>query len=441
MRKRKGRGGNESRDPRGNLDAHEAYRKKFGLATKRCTGFLHHDSDAVPVEHFRQAKNNSSTFLQSRCDVCNRLYFAILQKPKIRILAIVIWADSTSAIDWRQSCPILLAPGIEAALADWRSGNCGVDSCEYSYPHGSLRRANATLTDAWRDLDKGPKVATIIDDKTGAEYPAPEFMKAMQQWGGQNGPLSFIAIPKVFEWWQTLFANDTVHDSEEESAVKNGKMEAPPPEYSIFDTFWGSGNLKSTVQGHSIPAFNQVKKSARESASASGVSGRPYIFLCEGNHLEVRRMSREYHRDGVTLGHHPAPVRWLGKDDTCNVIGQDKATNIRDRDSLAHLHAQALRDPERAGTFVSWQVRALVIRLGREGASLERFTSELAASVETYCDRLEEQLQRGALDSVVAELKKADPGRPSSDYEYRLQKLEQWLKSRPASRKRRQANS
>ncbi len=435
-RKRTGEGGNASKDPRGNLAAQEAYIEKFGRDTKRCTGFLHHDAGEISVYQFRQQKSNSNTFLQSRCDLCNRLYFSIIQKPAKKIAAISIWAEFSGDYDWRNDSPSTLVEGIEAVVEYWRRNPCAVEGCSYPHHHSSYRFAARCLTDSWRDRDKEQRISRVVDRRSGQEHPAPQFMHDLQSWAGAEGALwSQVDTKDIWRWWCSQFPEDTATCSAERSAVARGEMSLPVPDHPLDDFSWGSGNILETTQGHSVPGFNQVRAAVRELPVGSSVSGRVYGYLCEGDHLAMRAFSERCKAEGLSLGHSPAPLRWLGKDDPVNAEGQDLRRNSELGDSLSTLHEAAVRNPERAGEYVSWQIRALVVELGRRRSSCEEFTQRVQAEVEKYFDELQAAVTAGDYSRLMEDLRRADSGLPDVVYAYRIEKLELWLRNRPRSRR------
>lgn len=441
-RKRTGMGGNSSRDPRSNLQAHADYQARHGRATKSCTGFLHHDGPEVPIDHFRQQKGNKSSGLQSRCDLCNRLYFSIIQKPTKRIAAVAIWATVTKAYDWKHSCPSVLHDGINRCIDWWESHPCTLKGCSYTHHHGSYRDAARALTDAWCDRDKEPRSATVVDQKSKKSYPAPAFMSALQTWAGNGGTLwKHVDTEVVWEWWCSLFPEDTATCSAERSAVANGEMEGPPPEHPLSDFSWGAGNILDTTQGHSVPGFNQVRAAVRTLLVASNIGGRVYGYLCDGNHLAMRRFSEKCKADGMSLGHFPAPLRWLGKNDPANGQAQPLLENIGLNDSLSPLYHAVERDPSLAAKVVSRQIAPLVERLARERVGVNRFTIEVQSAVENYLDSLEAELDNGNNSRLLEELRAADPGQTAAVYQYRAEKVTRWIRSRPTSKRRRQRGS
>lgn len=435
--KRSGDGGNAAKDPRNNLVAQGKFKAAYGKSTKHCTGFLHHDGPEVPVENFRQQKTNSGSGLQSRCDLCNRHYFSGIQKPAIRIAAIVIWAEVTGEYDWRGTIPKSLVPGVEACLKYWEITACGAKKCSYKNPHSSYRRAANALTKSWTDLDKGPRVATIKDKKTGQDLPAPVFMQDVQTWAGIDGVLAKdVDKSVVWDWWCEIFDKDSATDSSERRAVAEGKLKGPIPEHPLTDFPWGSGNILETVQGHSAPGFNQVRSSARVLTKASSAASRVYGYLVEGDRLGMMKKSKEFKAQGLSLGHSPAPLRWLGKDDPINAQGQPLAENVLLSDSLIDLYNMAMNDLDSALECASWQIKPLLLDLSRKRVSFEAFTQQIQSSVEEYFDALLEALDAGDAEKLRIDLMRADPGKTKTVYEYRERKVAEWLAERPAAKKR-----
>lgn len=436
-KKRTGEGGNAAKDPRNNLVAQKDFAKKHGKTTKKCTGFLHHDAGEVPISSFRQQKTNSSAGLQSRCDLCNRLYFSIIQKPIKRIAGIVIWAEQSGEYDWRASAPKSLVPGIEQCLDKWLNTPCALAKCSYTYQHSSYREAAAVLTKAWRNLDKGPRVGKVKDQKSNKDLPAPIFMQDLQNWAGIGGTLSAdVDTSLVWDWWCELLDKDTAVDSSERRAVAQGAMKGPVPEHPLIDFFWGSGNMLETTQGHSAPGFNQVRSSSKVLARASSANSRVYGYLVEGDRLAMMEFSKKCKKAGLSLGHSPAPLRWLGKDDPVNGQGQPLNENVQLSDSLIDLYNLANTDLEAAKKCVSWQAIPTLERLVKSKASFEEFTQEWQSDVEKYFDELLDKADQGDMDALIAELKKADPGKTLTVYEYRSKKVYEWLSSRPAAKRR-----
>lgn len=435
--KRTGDGGNAAKDPRNNLVAQRDYKKKLGKSTKHCTGFLHHDGPEIPIENFRQAKNNSGTGLQSRCDLCNRHYFAVIQKPVKRIAAFVIWAETTGQYDWRATAPASLVPGIEKCLQYWFNTKCSASPCYYSFPHSSYRDAANALTKAWTDLDKGPRTSTITDDKTGKKLEAPVFMHDLQKWASTAGVLATdVDKNDVWDWWCDLFDKDTATDSAERRAVNEGKLKGPTPEHPLSDFPWGSGNILETTQGHSAPGFNQVRSSTRVLPKASTAASRVYGYLVEGDRLGMMQKSKEFKAKGLSLGHSPAPLRWLGKDDPINAQGQPLQENVLLSDSLIDLYNLAMSDVDKALKCVSWQIHDLIIDLVKKKVSFEEFTQKIQSGVEEYFDELLDEIEKGNPDRLNIDLIRADPGKTKAIYIYRHEKVSQWLADRPTAKRK-----
>ena len=434
--KREGKGGNASRDPRGNLKAQANFAAKAGKLTKKCTGFQHHDQPEIPIAQFRQQKSNSGTGLQSRCDQCNRLYFAINQKPIKRLAAIVIWAEYSGEFDWRAHTPGSLKNGLEKVLEFWINTTCKADNCKYDFAHSDYREAANVLTRAWRNLDKGKRDSTVLDEKTGELLPAPQFMHELQKFASSNGQLSKLVDTKaVWEWWQSKFNVDTATCSAEVSAVLAGDLDPPPPEHFLIDFAWGSGNIKTTIQGHTVPGFNQVNSSASFLPKGSQISGRAYGFLCEGDHLKMLKFSKECKKNGLSLGHSPAPLRWLGKNDPENGVAQPLDENVALRDSLIDLYSELQKDPESARKYLSWQIADTAKELGSKKVSFEEFTTIIQDKVEEYFDELHECLIKGDSERIRIDVVRADPGKTDDVYNYRVAKVSRWLESRPNAKK------
>jgi len=430
-KRRSGKGGNASRRPRGNAAAQQKYLARYGRNTKACTGILHFGGPEIPIVNFRQSNNNNSTFLQSRCDTCNRLYFAIQQKPIKRLAAFLIFAISDNDIGWRRYAPASLIPILESSETFYLSKGCGAENCGYSTYHSDYRATAAHLTKGFSGLERLPKDSTIIDDQTGLIHPAPLVLHDLQNWAGKGGGLWNNFPPsKIWEWWQNFYSLDTAFCSEEiNEEVRNPEFKKIA--HPLSDFSWGAGNIKDTIQGHSVPAFNQVQAAASVLPSSSNIGGRVYGYLCEGDHLAMARFSRECKAEGMSLGHSPAPLRWLGKNDVSNGRAEPLRDNIQKRDSLRELHKIALDHPKRAGDYVSWQIRDLVVELGERKVTAEEFQQKVEACVEEYFDGLAIEIGRGRLDRLVSHLKKADPGKTEVVYRYRCEKLADWLLQRP----------
>jgi hypothetical protein len=435
--KRTGGGGNAAKDPRNNLKAQEKFMALNKKSTKHCTGFLHHDGPDIPVTSFRQQKTNSATGLQSRCDICNRLYFSIIQKPIKRIAGIVIWAEQSGEYDWREKCPPNLISGIEACLNNWLTQGCSVPNCPYDYAHSSYRDAAKVLTSAWTDLDKGKRDGVVYDAASAKTYPAPKFMEDLQKWASSGGILSKeVNNSAVWDWWCDLFDKDTATDSAERQAVKDGKLVGPVPEHPLTDFFWGSGNILETSQGHSAPGFNQVRSSVKVIPKASTAASRVYGYLVEGDRLGMMAVSKKFKAQGLSLGHSPAPLRWLGKDDPINAQGQPLEENVLLSDSLIDLYKLTITNVDAALNCVSWQVRPLLVELSKKKVSFEAFTQQVQSAVEEYFDNLLEEIEAGNTDVLRIDLMRADPGKTKTAYDYRVKKVSAWLAERPAAKKR-----
>jgi len=430
-KKRTGKGGNASRSPRGNASAQQKYLERFGRNTKACTGILHYGGAEVSIANFRQANNNESTFLQSRCDTCNRLYFAIQQKPIKRLAAFLIYAISNDGVDWQDHAPSTLAPILSASEVFYLSKECGAEHCRYTRHHSDYRATASHLTKGFSGLERLKKDSTIVDDQTGITHPAPRVLHDLQKWAGKNGALwQEFPANTIWEWWQDFYSLDTAFCSEEENE------EARNPEFQkiahpLSDFAWGAGNIKDTIEGHSVPAFNQVRAAASVLPNSSNIGARVYGYLCEGDHLGMARFSRECKAKGMTLGHSPAPLRWLGKNDASNGRAEPLRDNIQKRDSLRELHRIAVDRPIKAGEYVSWQIRDLVVQLGELQVAAEEFQQRVEAGVEEYFDGLAVEVDRGDFQRLISHLKKADPGKTDVVYRYRCERLADWLVRRP----------
>jgi hypothetical protein len=431
--KRKGSGGNTSRDPRGNLTAQEGYFEKFGSELKNCSGVLHNDGTKVPITNFRQAKKSES-LLQGRCDLCNRLYFATLQKPKFRILPILIYSESSGLFDWKSSCPEVLVKHLEKALVHFQTTKCRNSNCPYAFQHGDLRKSMSVLTASLRGVERLPKEAYFVDDRSGLSYKVPKIIQALSAWAGKDGTLyDEVDTTDVWNWWASMYAQDKAKSSDEENEEKRDSSFIAPW-HDLDDFSWGAGNLKDTDLNHTVPAFNKVKSSKTVLLGKTSIGNRAYGFLCEGDHQAMATLGNKCKKEGKSLGHTPAPLRWFGKNDPSNGVPEDLSENIRKRDSLDDLHAIAIKNPEEAGSYVSWQIRDLVVHLGKSKASREKFTSHIQAGVEAYLDGLLESHQNGISSSIYDDLKKADPGQTQIMYDYRYRKLILFLESRPKNK-------
>ena len=434
-KKRIGGGGNAAIDPRNNPHAQKKYALKHGKKTKSCTGFIHFDGPEIPISNFRQQKGNQGTGLQSRCDLCNRLYFSIIQKPTKRIAAIVIWSEISSEYNWRIQAPAILKPGIEKCLNHWKTNPCSINNCLYEYQHSDYRQCASVLTASWTDMDKGNRNSIVTDYKTGETLEAPEFMAALQSWAGPEGILSKqVDNSQVWNWWCSIFPADTATDSAERRVFEANPALGATPKHPLTSFSWGAGNILNTDQGHSVPGFNQVKASARILKRASSAANRAYGYLVEGNRAEMMKFSKECKELGMSLGHSPAPLRWLGKDDPINGVAQPLKENVLLRDSLVDLHKIALHDPTEASKFVSWQIREVVIKLGVEKVNLQEFTQQVSSEVEKYLDSLLIDIEKNNSKILKSHLVKADPGKTKKIYTYREHKIKEWLYNRPNAR-------
>jgi hypothetical protein len=429
--KRNGRGGNASRNPRGNQKAQEMYIKKFGRSTKACTGLIHYGEPEVPVTHFRQSLNNKTTFLQSRCDTCNRLYFAVQQKPVKRLAAFVIFAISSPVKDWVSAAPTSLQNILRDVEVFYLKSSCAANVCKYTEHHADYRDTASYLTKKFSGLERKTKNSHITDDNTGLTYPAPQELHDLQNWVGKGGSLwQSYPTDVIWEWWQNFYSNDHAFCSEEENEEKLDKTFRKIP-HPLSDFPWGAGNIKDTVEGHSVPAFNQVRAAASILPSASNIGSRVYGFLVEGDHLGMARFSKVCKKRGLSLGHSPAPLRWLGKNDPINGREEPLAENIKKRDSLRELHSIAISKPQEACRFVSWQVRDLVVELGQSNVSLEEFQQRVESEVEKYFDGLAVEVENKNFTTLLEHLKRADPGKTDVVYKYRSEKVADWLVQRP----------
>jgi hypothetical protein len=435
-KKRSGRGGNASRDPLGNHKAQQKYLKKFGRSTKACTGLIHFGGPEVPIANFRQAKNNRATFLQSRCDLCNRLYFAAQQKPLKRLAAFIVFAVSSPIDGWKESIPDSLKEIVSKVEIFYLNNTCRVKKCSYKQHHADFRATAKYLTDQFSGIERLPKDATVTDENGEKKYKAPQAIHDLQALAGKNGYLwEKWETETIWRWWQNFFSDDHAYCSQEENEEKTNKSFHKIP-HPLSDFAWGSGNIKDTIEGHTVPAFNQVRAAASVLPSASNIGSRVYGFIVEGDHLGMMKFSRECKRKGLSLGHSPAPLRWLGKNDVINGRAEPLDENIQKRDSLSELHAIAIRDPEKASTYVSWQVRELVVELGNRQVSLESFQQSIEAGVEKYFDSLAIEVERGDFQTLISHLKIADPGKTDVVYQYRCDKIADWLVRRPGYRNR-----
>jgi hypothetical protein len=260
-------------------------------------------------------------------------------------------------------------------------------------------------------------------------------MHDLQRWAGIGGLLwDLVDIAEVWEWWCDLYPEDTATCSLERNAAANGEIEGSAPEHPLSDFPWGSGNILQTAQGHSVPGFNQVRAAVRVLPRSSNIGGRVYGYLAEGNHIEMAKFSARCKTQNMSLGHSPAPLRWLGKNDPINAKAQPLKENVALSDSLAPLHAIAEKRPSEARKYVSWQIASHVEDLGSRKVSFEHFTQSLQGRVEEYFDRLELSLVDGP-QTLLSDLERADPGQPASVYIYRAEKVARWLSSRPSSKR------
>jgi hypothetical protein len=183
-----------------------------------------------------------------------------------------------------------------------------------------------------------------------------------------------------------------------------------------------------------VPGFNQVKASARILKKPSSAADRPYSYLVEGNRKEMMKFSKECKELGMSLGHSPAPLRWLGKDDPINGVAQPLKENVLLRDSLVDLHKIALHNPTEASKFVSWQIREVVVKLGIKKVNLQEFTQQVSSEVEKYLDSLLVDIEKNNSKILKSHLVKADPGKTKKIYAYREHKIKEWLYNRPNAR-------
>lgn len=434
--KRSGSGGNASRNPQGNRSAQQRYVQKFGKSTKACTGLLHFDGGEVPIENFRQATQNKSTFLQSRCDTCNRLYFAVQQKPIKRVAAYVIYAISTNPDKWIKEVPNSLTATLNE-LRDYYLGlGCSLTECKYANYHGDYRKTASKLTELLKGKERAKKDSFIIDERTKLRHPAPQILHDLQVWAGRNGSLwNCYSGDTIWKWWQDFFCEDTAYCSEELNESKLDKTFLLV-EHPLSDFSWGAGNIKDSIQGHSVPAFNQVKSSASVLPSTSNVGSRVYGYLCEGDHLAMARFARECKEGNKSLGHSPAPLRWLGKNDPINGKPESLSENVQKRDSLRDLYEIAVGAPQKASSYVSWQIADLVVELGSSHVTYEFFQQAIESAVEEYFDGLAVELDHGDDSRLLNDLVIADPGKTEIVYKYRREKLAAWLPNRPSYRRK-----
>jgi len=430
--KRTGNGGNTSRNAQNNLVAHSEYIKKHKKDSKSCTGFIHHDGVEVDVRAFRQSTVNNQTGLQSRCDICNRLYFSILQKPKVRIVAIGIYARANNISKVIDSCPASIKPHLNKAIDHYFNSNCKARQCDYRDPHGDFRDSVEIFTRSVSGLEKGRRDSTVSDSKTGVTYAAPRFMHDMQDWGSSGGALyDLVDTSEVWKWWVSCYSLDFAYCSEERNEEKNNS-EFLAVAHPVGDFPWGSGNFLETTTGHTLPGFNKVRSSASILPNSSNIGERAYGYLCEGDHLAMARFSKECKKEGLSLGHTPAPLRWFGKNDPINAKKEPLDENVLKRDSLIELHQVSVSSPPEAGNYVSWQIRDKVIELGKRQVSFEQFTIEIQAAVEKYLDELTDQLLKDDGTRIFLDLQKADPGKTQTVYQYRFEKVKKFLTSRPS---------
>jgi len=298
-----------------------------------------------------------------------------------------------------------------------------------------LREAIASVTAIWSGREREPKVGKIFDSDTGQWLPCPQFMEDLSTWASAQGEIwEVFPIGEIWDWWCDIFPDDTAQCSAEKRAVRDGLLDPPIPEHPLSDFMWGSGNLLETSQGHVVPGFNQVRASARVLNIGSTAQGRVYGFLCEGDRLAMKATSVRFKRDGKSLGHTPAPLRWLGKDDPINAQPEELSANVLKRDSLDELFKAARQDPERAKEFVSWQIADLVANLGNSGIEYDEFRGRVQGAVEEYFDGLADEVSSGDFRRLRNDLERAEPGLTEAAYTYRTEKLRHWLINRPAYR-------
>jgi hypothetical protein len=169
---------------------------------------------------------------------------------------------------------------------------------------------------------------------------------------------------------------------------------------------------------------------------ASSAASRVYGYLVEGDRLGMAQKSKGYKAKGLSLGHSPAPLRWLGKDDPINAKGQLLEENVLLSDSLIDLYNLCMEDLDGALACVSWQVRETLTELAQRQVSFEEFTQKMQSDVEKYFDTLLEAIESGDDKMLLNDLIRADPGRTITVYEYRHRKVATWLANRPAAIKR-----
>lgn len=433
VQKRKGSGGNTSRDPRGNLAAQGKYLKKHGTQTKKCNGMFHHDLGPIDISNFSQQKGNKGTGLQALCTLCNRLYFKLRQKPIARMLSYVIYADANQ-IDWTSDCPDSIKEAFKSAVDFWNNNKCQIPGCTTKTKHGDLRQVRDHLNELLIGIEKKSRTIEYIDKETKRKLKISKELNDLYNWDKDIFATEGMG-KTVWAHWCSAFPHDTAQDSTERNAVKSGEMSPPVPEHPLIEFSWGAGNFLLTSNGHTVPGFNKVLASYSNLKNASGNS-RPYGFLVEGDRVAMAKKSREFKEAGLTLGHSPAPLRWLGKDDPVNAVGQTFDENVELNDSLVDLHAAALADPAGASNFVSWQISEVVKELGESQVSLEVFIATVQDRVETYFDSLHAEISKGKSKTLRMHIEKADPGQTEKMYIRREEKVKKWLAERPNAKKK-----
>ena len=340
-------------------------------------------------------------------------------------MAYVIQEESKGRKGWRKKFPSSVVTDLEEALKVWNKG-CAIKGCTVKAEHGNFRGAVQALTKQWTGDDKGTRDAdlTLPAKFGGGTVRVPQKIADRAK---AKEVLDTLCPGGTLDFWQELFSDDTVRDSAEEKAFENDEID-DLPEYPISHTKRGDGNIKDTVQGHNLPAFNHLRNTDYPKLQKSGSESRPYGFVCEGDRKKSKEFLRNKVKEGETLGHHPAPLRWLGKDDPVNHISQDAKENSADNDKLDHLHDRAVKNPEAAGKCVSWQIRDLVVKLGKEKVALAEFRTQIHAAVTDYFAELYRDHEQGGR-RIHDDIKRADPGQTAKIYGRREEKLLDWLRN------------
>jgi hypothetical protein len=350
-------------------------------------------------------------------------------------LPILIYAEQSGEFDWRKDCPVELKIMLEKSVDHFFLSRCKNENCHYGHKHGNLRESMNFLTKQLSGVERKPKTGWYRDDRSGMKFKVPKEIEALSNWAGKTGSLyKKIDTSRVWAWWVAQYPDDKAKSSDEVNEAKRDPgFDAPWHELSDFS--WGAGNLVDTNLNHTVPAFNKVRPSKTVLVGKTSIGKRAYGFLCEGDHLAMAKLGNLCKRQKKSLGHTPAPLRWLGKNDPINGAPETLDENVRKRDSLSELHAIAKSDPLKAATFVSWQIREKVIELGRQGVPLGEFTNQIQNEVEKYFDSLLDSHRKGQRNVILSDLRKADPGQTTIMYEYRYEKVVQFLESRPAALK------